>query len=385
MKLEELKEKRNAIQDEMKELMAKIDEAKEDADVEANEERFSQLLSEKEEVSDKINVLERREKINEAKKEIRNADVIETGKVRNEVNPMEERAKKFATMGSMSIPLANAEGRNILVSSGNLATPTGIDKEIGQLPTVISSILDDVDVKDATGTGGWEFPYLKKGLTANDHTEGTAVAETDAQYGKVKISPENWDTFTKLSNQVAKQTPIAYANDVQTQAYLALRKKAKEKITTAILKSDIADKKPNTKIDEHYIRNLVTGFGGDEDVAGATKLYVNKADIAKLGAIRGKNELRAVYDITYTDANNGIIKDGGTAVPFSLNNSLPEGTQLYGQPKSVKFLTWGPYEVRTDESGEFFKNKEIAVRGDATGGAGLTVPGGMQIVKQGEM
>ena len=111
-------------------------------------------------------------------------------------------------------------------------------------------------------------------------------------------------------------------------------------------------------------------------------MYLCKADLQKIGAIRGTNEKKAVFEITFTDENNGQIKDGGTVIPFSINSSVPEGTQLYGQPKSIKMLLWGDYEVSTDDGGEYFKKGLLGVRGDCTGNADLTVLGGMQIIKQ---
>lgn len=90
-----------------------------------------------------------------------------------------------------------------------------------------------------------------------------------------------------------------------------------------------------------------------------------------------------MYDITFTDSNNGTIKDGGLAVKFSLTK-LTTGEQIYGNARTVKMPLWGDYEVSTNQGGEYFKRNMMGIRGLATAGADLTVWHGMQLIKQGE-
>lgn len=293
----------------------------------------------------------------------------------------ESAADKFRTENRMSIPMFK-ENRAVLVSSGKLATPSVVHTEIGDLPSVISSIVDDVDTIDATGTGSWTFPYKTKDATADDVTEGQKIGGTGAEFDKVDIGPSEWGVLDEVSNQVQKMTNVAYASAVQNSAYLALRKKAKEKITAAVLASKLIETRYAVAIDATYVRKVVLGYDSDESVAGGTKLYLNKEDLSAIGDIRGKNELKATFDITFTDENNGTIKDGGTVIPFSINASLPKGTQMYGQPKTIKMLLWGDYEVSTDQGGDYFKRNMMGVRGLATAGADLTVYHGMQLIKQ---
>lgn len=290
-------------------------------------------------------------------------------------------ADEFRKTNRMNIPMFK-ENRALLVSSGKLATPTAVSTEIGALPEVVSSIVDDVETIDATGTGTWEFPYKKTGAVATDVTEGQAIGGTGSSYDKTSIGPSEWGVIDEVSNQVNKMTNVAYASAVQNSAYLGLRKKGKEKITAAILASDLAEKRTGIKLDQDYVRSVVLGYDSDESVAGGTKLYINKKDLAVLGKVRGTNEKKALFEIAFTDENNGTIKEGGTVINFSLNSSVPEGTQIYGQPKTVKMLLWGDYEVSTDQGGDYFKRNMMGVRGLATAGAGLTVYHGMQIIKQ---
>lgn len=290
-------------------------------------------------------------------------------------------ADRLVRENRMTLPLFR-ENRSLLVSSGKLATPTAVYNEIGDLPAVVCSILDDVEVIDASGTGSWKFPYKKTDAVAADVTEGSAIGGTGATYDVVTIEPGEWGVLDEVSNQVRKMTPVAYAANVQNSAYLALRKKAKVALTAAVLNSTLAESLYSIALDQTFVRKVVLGYDSDESVGGGTKLYINKTDLATLGAVRGTNEKKPVFEITFTDENNGVIKDGGLQLPFSINSSLSTGVQLYGQPKTVKALLWDGYEIETDEGGDYFKRNMIGVRGLQTAGAGLTVWHGMQILHQ---
>lgn len=306
------------------------------------------------------------------------------GVVKQDETPKEGRsavAERLVKENRMTLPMFR-ENRSVLVSSGKLATPKAVYNELGELPSVVSSIIDDVEAVDATGTGSWEFPYQKTAASAADVTEGQTVGGTGATFDKVTIGPSEWGVLDEVSNQVKKMTPVAYAAAVQRAAYLALRKKAKEKVTAAILASDLAEKVYSVALDDKFVRNVVLGYDSDESVAGGTKLYINKADLATLGKVRGTNEKKAVFDITYTDENNGFIKDGGTQIAFSINSSVPQGKQLYGKPYTVKMLLWDNYEISTDDGGDYFKRNMLGVRGIQTAGADLAVWHGMQIISQ---
>ncbi len=325
--------------------------------------------------------------LNQELEEIRTKELLEED-LKPGTNPVQRNAKldaaeKFAKENRMSMPLFK-EGRSLLVSTGNLVTPTGAATEIAELPKVVSSIIDDVDSFDATGTGGWSFPYEDTEASAKDTTEGNKLTGTIGTFNHVECNPVTWDVLGEVSNQVKKMTSINYYTAVRKSAYFALRKKAKEKVTAAVIASSLVEKVPNVKLDENYLRKIALGYGSDESVAGGTKLYINKTDLATLGSIRGTQDKKAVYDITYDqdDENNGIIKEGGTAIRFSINSSLPVGKQLYGKPKTIKMPMWGEYEISTDEGGEYFAKNVMAVRGLATANAVLAVKNGMQLIGQ---
>lgn len=295
-------------------------------------------------------------------------------------NAMEKRAREFRSSNLMRMPMF-AEQRSLLVSGGKIAAPTAAYQTIGELPDVVCSIVDDVEVIDATGTGSWKFAYKKTDAEAADVTEGSEIGGTGADYDKVEITPKEWGVLDEVSNQVPKMTDVGYAASVQNSAYLALRRKARDKIVEAVKASGLTETRNTVPLDETYIRDVVLNYDSDESVSGEGKLYINKEDLATLGKVRGSDK-KPVYDISFDDPNNGKIKDGGTMVPFSICKALTTGEQLYGNPKTIKMLLWGDYEITTDQGGEYFKKNMMGVRGLATAGADLTVWHGMQLIKQ---
>lgn len=292
---------------------------------------------------------------------------------------MEKRAREFRETNRLKMPLF-AEQRSLLVSSGKIAAPTAAYQTIGELPNVVCSIVDDVHVIDATGTNGWEFPYQKTDAEAADVTEGGEIGGTAATYEKVEITGKEWGVLDEVSNQVAKMTNVNYTVSVQNAAYLALRRKARDKIVAAVKASSLTEIRNSVPLDETYIRDIVLNYDSDESV-GEGKLYLNKADLSTLGKVRGTDK-KPVYEITFTDQNNGTIKDGGTMVQFSICKTLATGEQIYGNPYTIKMLLWGDYEISTDQGGDYFKRNVMGVRGLATAGADLVVWHGMQLIKQ---
>ena len=292
---------------------------------------------------------------------------------------IEQRAKQFRNTNKLTMPLF-AEQRSLLVSSGKIATPTAAYQNIGELPSVVCSIVDDVEVIDATGTGSWAFPYKKTDAEAADVTEGSEIGGTAATYDKVEITPKEWGVLDEVSNQVAKMTDVNYTASVQNSAYLALRRMARDKIVAAVKASDLTETRENVPLDETYIRNIVLNYDSEESV-GEGKLYIKKEDLSDLGKVRGTDK-KPVFEIEFEDQNNGTIKDGGTMVKFSICKTLAKGEQLYGNARTIKMLQWGNYEISTDQGGEYFKKNLMGIRGLTTANADLTVWHGMQLIKQ---
>lgn len=292
------------------------------------------------------------------------------------VSPIEERAQTLIKTGKMQM-------RQLLSTS--TLKPDAWKNEIGELPTTVSSIVDDVNSFELSGNGAWTFAYRKIDGTAVTVAEGSEIGGVGGTFATGKIEPSTWGILDEISNQVKKFSPLDYEASVRANSYLALRRYAKTAIVNAILKdTTMVDKIETLPIDENALRTIVLSFNADETVAGGAKLYLSKATLIEFGKLRNDDK-KPLYDITFTDENNGHIKEGGMDVPFSIlsdlgathdqNDNIAEGAKnvmIYGQMKSVDMPLWGGYEIETDEGGEYFKKNMMGIRGLQTAGVGVT-------------
>ena len=107
-----------------------------------------------------------------------------------------ERAEMFAKTDRMSI--SSKEQRAALLSSGKIAKPSAVDGIYDNLDGELG-ILNDVIVKNYAGNETVAHAYRKSGLTASDHTEGSAPAETGSEYGIIKVAPVSKSLITYIS------------------------------------------------------------------------------------------------------------------------------------------------------------------------------------------
>lgn len=335
---------------------------------------------------------------NENKAEGRGLKVVGT---QNATDNGEARANTFAQTNRMT--LTNAEARaEVLVSGNKIAQPTGVDGVNATYPQV-SSIVDMVKIVDASGMGaGYKIAYQITDADAAAHTEGSAITEAEPIFGITTITASDRALVSYISNKVRKQSPLAYEAKVRESAMTALRKAASKICVDAVYGSDIVDSLEITLdssnkgvLDEKFLRKITLNYGGDEAVMGDAVLFINKKDLIALGDVRGSDK-KPVYEIT-PDAGNpntGIIRDGGLAVKYCINNNCAalngtaqpakSGTDVmgcfYGNPTALELAMFSDYEVATSEDYKF-ANDLLAVRGTASLGAGVGVYHGFIVAK----
>lgn len=293
----------------------------------------------------------------------------------------EKRAKAFAATGRMSI--ATGEARATLVSGGKIATPTEVGG-INDAFTQVSSIVDMVKVTDCEGMGAYKVAYEIASATAATQTEGAVVAEDDMSFDFVTITPQTEAVVSYISKQVRKQTPLNYTAKVQTSALTALRKRASKLIVDKIKASTLKQALSLTAIDATTLRKLALNYGGTLGVEGGAVLFLCKADLIKLGDVRGTQEKKAVYEIT-PDAGNpntGIIKDGGLSVKYCLNSDLAEGSLIYGDPMCFELALFSGYEVVVSEDHAINKLM-LTIVGDVEIGGEIVVKDGFIVATVG--
>ena len=317
------------------------------------------------------------EALNKEEMEVRAKMALETKNSTPVVTPeVESKADEFMRSGRLTM-----ETRQLL-STGRIAKPTAVGG-INGLAASASDIVDDVHAFALNGVGTWRAAYQATGAVAAAVTEGNAVGGTASTYNYVDINPAEWGILDEISKQVKKQSPLDYQGAIENAAVEALRDTASAKIVTAVQASSLKQAVFSRALDQNYLRNTVLGFRPIKG-KGACKLYISATDLATLGAVRGTNEKKALYEITFTDESNtaGTIKEGGMATSFRILDGLTAGTQLYGQPMTIDMPMWGNYEVETDEGGDYFKRSMIGIKGTQTAGADLVAFHGMQVIKQ---
>ena len=298
----------------------------------------------------------------------------------NTKKSLEERAKKFATTHRMSISVEEAsaaiESRSVLVSSGDIATPTavhGINDALGE----VSTILDVVNVVNAEGMGSDKVAYEKAGSTAAVQTEGNQYNESDPSFDFVEITPTTVAVLSYISKQVRKQSPLLYQQKVMNAALKALKVKAADIVITKMLASDLLDDSMDAldAIDETTLRKIALAYGGENCILGNAELILCKEDLIKFGDVRGTNEKLPVYEIT-PDGNGttGTIKDGGLTVRYRLAK-ITENTMLYGQPLGFQLDLFSPYEVNVSDDYKFGQGL-LAISGDVQLGGEIVVDKG---------
>lgn len=344
------------------------------------------------------NLIEERGKF-EARAKLLNKIAAGAGTVVEPIAPVEneeeKRAKNFAETRRASVPVKQV--RSTLISSGKLATPTGVSGINDLVGSRVSSIIDMVKIVDCSGMGANKVAYLDTDMAAAAaQTEGSAVTATDPTFGYVEIKPASIRTMAQISEQVKAQSPLLYREKVVEQAMLALRKKAAELVTAALKSSTLVhsnaaslDNSKKGVINDKTLRALALAYGGDESVVGEAVLFLNKTDLIAFGDVRGTNEKKAVYEITPDTANpnTGTIKDGGLVVRYCLNSNLTalagtaqtttaaQPTMFYGNPQCLELDLFKDYTIRTSDDFAIDKGLETII-GASELGAGVVVKNG---------
>ena len=322
------------------------------------------------------------------------------------VEDANSRAEEFSQEHRMSIT-SGALYRSLTLSSGNIAQPSRVSG-INEAQNQISGLIDMVHIVDATGMGEDSVAYMVSGLTAKTKKDdGKATPPSDAGFKIAKITPTLVSTIAYVSKNIQRTTPLNYQHRITVEAYRALRKLISRHIVvgdpaatipemTGILKAaaiETGSDQPVRAIDERTLRKIAIAYGGDDNVEGGGLLILNKEDLIAFGDIRGTNEKRAVYNIDFDDQSTtvGTIRDGGLAVRFCINNSLPalsaSGTangdycMVYGKPLAYQLDLFGNYEIEVSRDYKFAEGL-VAVMGEVMVGGNVVSHNGFIRVKK---
>ena len=314
---------------------------------------------------------------------------------------------------ALFLPRAAME-KSVTLATGTLAQPTGAGTNIRDpLGNGVGAIIDQVYVQDLTGMSSYLEPYVisEFDATGGDVATNAGKARTasgDPTFGVAKIAPYELTTTSYVDKNISRLTPGNYYAKVFAMAMRAMRRDTVKmifngdgqasnndmygiKTATNMAGSAIYAKLNVDAVDADLLTDLMFAYGGDEELGGNCRLYLNKADLLALGKLRGTNEKRRLFDIV-PDAGNpntGTIREGGTIVPYSIASNLTAlssssagssaiQTMVYGDPMNYELGLFGDYTVRVDESVKAVE-RMLTILGDAMVGGNLIVDKGFVV------
>jgi len=290
----------------------------------------------------------------------------------------------------------------VTLATGTIVEPTGAGSTIRDgLNGTVSSIVDQVYVQDLTGMGAFLEPYVITELEANggkvaDQAGKARTVSADPTFGVAEIRPYELNVTSFVDRNISRLSPASYYDKIYGMAMRALRRKiaamivngdgaasptmygivnAKNKAGAAIYAEKALSAINETTLDELYF-----SYGSSEEMGPAARLLLTKANLKKLGALRGTNEKRRLLEITPDAANpnTGVIRDGGMVLPFTLCGDVSDGKLLYGDPLNYELGLFGEYSIRVDESVKAVE-RMVAVLGDVFVGGNLIVDKGFVV------
>lgn len=285
------------------------------------------------------------------------------------------------------------------VATGSIVTPTGAGSDIRDgFAGQVSSLVSQVYTVNLKGLSGVEEPYVVEDMEAQGSVvataSGTARTDSDPTFAKAAIKPYGVDVTTFVDRNLANLSPADYAAKIQTMAMRALRRKINALIVTGdgqgspsmygITNAKNTEGSPifgsvslGAAIGVDSLEKLVYAYGGDEEVGGNARLLLTKANLQALGALRGTNEKRRLYNIIRDagNPNTGVIEDGGLIVPYTIVSALGDTTMSYGDPLNYELGLFGDYVIRVDESVKAVERLN-AILGDVMVGGNLVVDKG---------
>lgn len=297
------------------------------------------------------------------------------------------------------LEIRRALSNQITLGSGQLVEPTGTGTNIRDgHNAVVSSIVDQVYVNDLTGLSGWLEPYVKEDAKANAGAiktlSGTARAASDPQFRIAALKPYEVNVTTFVDRNIGRVNPAAYFEKVQRIAMRALRRKvaglivngdgeaspvmygllnAKNTAGEAIFASEAL----GAAIDVNTLDALYFAYGSTDGCGANGRLLLTKANLKAIGQLRGTNEKRRLFTITpdMSNANTGVISDGGLVLPYTLIGDIGDATIGYGDLQNYELGLFGNYSIRIDESVKAVERMN-AILGDVFVGGNLIVDKG---------
>ena len=407
-----------------KELLAKIENAKDmeelrrlQAELDSIKEEERKAEEEKTKLEEERALLRKNAESIEVKENTEDRSLIGANKINKpgeEERKMEEDKKVLEERGQALKEgkqiKVDYEDRAVTVSSGSVLVEKKYKRTIDESFQGVSALVDRVNSIQLDGGDSYSVPFEKSYGEGEGKAEGEDYAETEPETDYVETGRAKITAYTEITKELTKLPNANYQALVIKRVRDAIRKKMGKQIITGngtsntikgiynadekvLPKSEGADIEIET-IDADTLNTIVFAYGGDEAIEDEQELILNKKDIEAFSKVKDASG-RFVYKITRNGQTGRIgYAQGGVEVPYTINSACKalsdsatgngDFTMIYGALSSFELPVFSPLEI--EESRDYqFKKGIIAYRGDVTiGGTVAKYKGFVRIKKKSE-
>lgn len=405
-----------------KELLAKIENAKDMDELRSLQEELNSLKEEEKKAEEeKAKVEEERallrkdaEGIEVKEKDVEDRNLINAKKIEKpgeEKRNMEEDNKILEERGQALKDgkqiKVDYEDRAVTVSSGSVLVEKKYKRTIDESFQGVSALVDRVNSIQLDGGDSYSVAF-EKTYDEGDYTaEGADYSEAEPEVDYVETGRAKITAYAEVTDELTKLPNIDYQALVVKRVRDAIRKKMGGQIIVGAGTSNTikgiynADVKvlPTTNgadielgtIDADTLNTIVFSYGGDEAIEDEQVLILSKKDVEAFSKVKDTTG-RFVYKITRNGQTGRIgYAQGGVDVPFIINsacNALSNSattdgkfTMVYGALSSFELPVFSVLEIK--ESRDYkFKQGIIAYRGDVIVGGTVSKYKGFVRVKK---
>ena len=322
----------------------------------------------------------------ERRKEIEsmfNNDELRSSIVTNDtVNDNEKRAEDFKKNGRMNRSISSLLKKRSILSTGKIAKPSDVDGIDDNFQGAYG-ILNEFRVMDAGQVSEIKLAYMKTRPTLAAETEGTAPTENSPTFDYVTLTPKTRNGVVYISKAIDRYTPLEYKRAVLEEVIPAMLTDAEETAiggfgacidsSSASMVQAITIQNSTGAIDQDTLRTILINFKRGENVRGTPTLFLTQTQLVEFGKVRGTNEKRPLYTITF-DPNNsrrGTLSEGGSMVNFVICTGITK--MVLGQLDGYTLALWGDYRVEVDGSYKFAEGLNT-IRYEYTAAGSVRVP-----------
>lgn len=406
-----------------KELLAKIENAKDMEELRSLQDELNCLKEEEKKADEEKTKLEEErallrkdaEDIEIKEKDIEDRNLINAKKIEKpgeEKRNMEEDNKILEERGQALKDgkqiKVDYEDRAVTVSSGSVLVEKKYKRTIDESFQGVSALVDRVNSIQLDGGDSYSVAFEKTYDEGNYTAEGADYSEADPEVDYVETGRAKITAYAEVTDELTKLPNIDYQALVVKRVRDAIRKKMGGQIIVGAGTSNTikgiynADTKvlPTTNgadieletIDEDTLNTIVFAYGGDEAIEDEQVLILSKKDVEAFSKVKDTTG-RFVYKITRNGQTGRIgYAQGGVDVPFIINSackalsnsttSTGDFTMVYGALSSFELPVFSSLEIK--ESRDYkFKQGIIAYRGDViVGGTVAKYKGFVRIKKK---